>query len=100
MGEVEAQPIRGDQRPGLAHVRAEGLPQRGLQQVRRGVIAAGGVAGGDVRADVHQHASLQGLSSPDAMDAGAPGRQPAHPDDVGDHVLERTKLPRIGNLAA
>ena len=41
--EVEAQPVRRDQRAGLLDVRAEHLAQRRVQQVRRGVIAARGV---------------------------------------------------------
>jgi hypothetical protein len=42
--EVEAQPIGRDQRAGLLDVRAEHLPQRRVQQVRRGVIAPGRIA--------------------------------------------------------
>jgi len=38
--EVEAQAVEPDQRPLLTDVRAEDLLQRGLQQVRRGVVAA------------------------------------------------------------
>ena len=42
--EVEAQPIRRDERAGLAHVRAQPLAQRGVQQVRGGVVAARRIA--------------------------------------------------------
>ncbi len=40
VGEVESQPIGRDERARLAHVRAEPLPERGVQQVRGGVVAA------------------------------------------------------------
>ena len=42
--EVEAQPIRRDQRAGLLHVRAEHLPQRRVQEVRGRVVPACRVA--------------------------------------------------------
>ena len=42
--EVEAQAIGRDERALLLHVRAEHLPQRRVEQMRRGVIAARGVA--------------------------------------------------------
>ena len=38
--EVEPQAIGRDERAGLLHVRPERLPQRGVQQVRRRVVAA------------------------------------------------------------
>jgi hypothetical protein len=44
VGEVEAQLVRADVRTGLAHVRAQALAQRGVQQVRGRVVALGGVA--------------------------------------------------------
>ena len=46
--EVEAEPLRGHQRTLLADVFAEHLPQRPVQQVGAGVVAADGVASGDV----------------------------------------------------
>ena len=45
MAEVEAQLVGADVGAGLAHVRAEALAQRGVQQVGGGVVGLGGVAG-------------------------------------------------------
>jgi hypothetical protein len=44
MAEVEAQPIRRDERPRLLYVRTEHLAQRPVQHMGRGVIAADAVA--------------------------------------------------------
>ncbi len=44
MGEVEAQLVRAHVRAGLAHVRAQPLAQRGVQQVGGGVVAHRGQA--------------------------------------------------------
>ena len=44
VGEVEAQLVRADVGAGLAHVRAEALAQRRVQQVRRRVVALGRAA--------------------------------------------------------
>ena len=55
---IEAQMIGRDERAGLLHVRAENIAQRGVHQVRRGVVAhvaraADGIGdGGDAVADV------------------------------------------------
>ena len=38
VAEVEAQPVRGDQRACLPDVRSQDLPQRGVQQVGRRVV--------------------------------------------------------------
>ena len=43
MEEVEPQPVRSDQRPGLAYVVAEHLAQGRVQQMRRGVVAHDGL---------------------------------------------------------
>ena len=48
VGEVEAQPVGRDERPGLLDVVAEHLAQRVVQQVGGGVVAPGRVAAGDV----------------------------------------------------
>ena len=48
LAEVEAQPVGRDQRALLRHVLAQMPPQRGMQQVGRGVGAADAVAAGDV----------------------------------------------------
>ncbi len=42
--EVEAQMIGSDQRAGLLHVLAQHFAQPGMQQVRGGVVAHGGLA--------------------------------------------------------
>ena len=39
MREIEAQPVRGDERSGLLHVLSEDIGQRTLQDVRRRVVA-------------------------------------------------------------
>ena len=61
VAEVEAQLVGADVGAGLAHVGAEALAQRGVQQVGRGVVALGGVAGGVVHAREHR---LLGSSVP------------------------------------
>ena len=59
MGEVEAQLVRADVGARLAHVRAEALAQRGVQQVRRGVVGLGRVARRAVDARDHLLALVQ-----------------------------------------
>ncbi len=59
MAEVEAQLVRADVGAGLAHVVAEALAQRGVQQVRRGVVALSGVARRVVDAREHGLAGVQ-----------------------------------------
>ena len=44
VSEVEAQPVRGDQRAGLLDMRAQHPPQGRVQQMSRGVVTARGVA--------------------------------------------------------
>ena len=61
MAEVEAQLVGADVGAGLAHVRAEALAQRGVQQVGGGVVALGRVAGGVV--DAREH-GLLGVERP------------------------------------
>ena len=53
VGEVEAQLVRADVGARLAHVGAEALAQRGVQQVRRRVVALGRAAG--VAVDLREH---------------------------------------------
>src|SRR6185437_6311840 len=57
MREIEAQPIRCDQRALLRHVTPEHLAQRCMQQVRSGMIEADRLAarGIDVRLDTLPH---------------------------------------------
>ena len=61
MAEVEAQLVGADVGAGLAHVLAEALAQRGVQQVGGGVVALGRVAGGVVDAGEHRLVGI-GLS--------------------------------------
>ncbi len=56
VGEVEAQLVGAHRRAGLAHVGAEPLAQRGVQQVGRSVVAHGRVAA------IGVHDSFDGLS--------------------------------------
>ena len=44
MGEIKAETIRRHQRAGLLHVRAENVAQRGMHQVRAGVVALVAIA--------------------------------------------------------
>jgi hypothetical protein len=62
VGEVEAQLVRADVRTGLAHVRAQALAQRGVQQVRGRVVALGGVA--DRRRHTRDHPRALASSAP------------------------------------
>ena len=67
--EVEAQ-MRGiDQRARLLHVRAQHIAQRGVQQMRAGVVAHGGAADFVVDHRVHFVANVNGLLGDDAMRA-------------------------------
>ena len=59
VGEVEPQAVRRHQRPGLLHVRAERLPQCRVEQVRRRVVAAGGIAALNIHFGCHQVADAQ-----------------------------------------
>ena len=75
--EVEAQPRGIDRGTGLLYVRAQHLAQRGVQQVRAGVVAADGVAavgiddGVDVVAEGQRllEQSLVGADTLDGEDA-------------------------------
>ena len=62
--EVEAQPVRRDERSLLAHVRAQPLAQRGVQQVRGRVIAARRVAPRRVHGRRHPVAGRELCLSP------------------------------------
>ena len=81
--EVEPQPIGRDERARLPHVRAELLPQRRVEQVRRGVIATRGVAGLGVDLGRHVIADLQRAPrlTFDAMNTGLTVARPR--EDVG-----------------
>ena len=64
MAEVKAQPGRIDHRACLLHVDAQHRPQRGVQQVRRGVIAAG------CRAPFRAHLTANNIALGDSGDGG------------------------------
>ena len=53
MREIEAQPVRGDERSGLLHVLSEDIGQRTLQDVRRRVVARDEGAAACVDGGVH-----------------------------------------------
>ncbi len=80
VGEVEAQLVGTHRRAGLAHVGAEPLAQRRVQQVRGGVVAHRRVAGlavdlGDDRGagvDLPRGLDLQRLVVADAVDVDHP----------------------------
>ena len=77
--EVEAQPIGRDQRARLLDVRAEHLPQRGVQQVGGGVVAAGRVA--DRRRSTSRGDDLPAPQAPAAR--RGPGAAAAVPPAAG-----------------
>ena len=61
MGEVETEAIGRDERSGLVHRLSERLPQRRVQQMRRGMIAHGGEAALLVDVELHRPIFLQAL---------------------------------------
>jgi hypothetical protein len=67
VGEVETQPVRGDQRALLDRLRPEHLAQRRVQQVRARVVAYGGLARGAVypqaRGFAHAQATRRDLAA-------------------------------------
>src|SRR5215472_2498960 len=66
MREVEAQPVRRDERALLRDVFAEHLPQGGVQQVRRRMVQHGGLAPRGVDRAVQRRAWLERLALPAA----------------------------------
>ncbi len=59
MHEIEAQPVRRHQRAALGDVIAEHLPQRLVQQMRRGVIGADRGAPGVIDVELQRRSELQ-----------------------------------------
>ena len=59
MGEVEAQLVGADVGAGLANVRSKPLPERRMQEVRRGVVALGRAPRAAVDSRVHALAVVQ-----------------------------------------
>ena len=58
----EAQPVGSYQRTGLAHVQAEHLPERGVQQVGGGMVAGGVFASDGIDVGVHGLAEADGAT--------------------------------------
>ncbi len=93
VAEVEAQLVGADVGAGLAHVLAEALAQRGVQQVRGGVVALGRVAGGVVDAGEHglvgvelpllQTTTSSTWSSPRRKTFSTRARQPPSSHSIG-----------------
>ena len=79
MGEVESQLVGADRRARLPDVSAKPFPQRGVQQVGRGVVAHGGVA------KLVIHACLDGLSGVESRESRDADRLVV-PDPI--HVLD------------
>ena len=102
MHEVEAQAGGGHERSRLFHVAAERLPQRGVQQVRRRVVAADGVADRGVDFRRHDIAYAQRTArQAHAMRAREPGLYSDQPFDRGDRAgafVHQTS--GVGHLAA
>jgi hypothetical protein len=67
MGEIETQAISGNQGAFLLHMPAEHLPQRGMEQVGRGMIEHDGTAALfiDARLETIAEAQLTGLELAD-----------------------------------
>ena len=99
--EVEAQLVGADVGAGLAHVRAERLAQRGVQQVRRGVVGLrrGARSAVDARDDPLARAAVRPASTCDDD-----GLVVADAHDVGDVPAGVAGLglqhARVGDLAA
>ena len=100
MREVEAELVRTDVRAGLPDVGAEPLPQRGVQQMGRGVVALGRVPGGavDVRVDALAHLDRAPLRDDREHLVVA---EPQHVVDPGAAVaVQALDVARVGDLAA
>ena len=98
--EVEAQSIGCDERARLLDVRAQNLPERGVEQVRRGVIAPDRIAarGVDRRGDVVA-CRQPAVGDTDLVHARPAGRDPRHVLDTGS--CGRTgQRAGVGHLAA
>ncbi len=76
--EVEAEAIRRHERSCLTHMCPERLPKRGMQQVRRRVIAAGGITQGVVHDGRDGLANRQRGGRLHAVCSDAARHQPAH----------------------
>ena len=101
VGEVEAQAVGIDERAGLLDVRAEDLAQRGVEQVRAGVVAADGVAALAVDDGVDVIADGEGLLEDGLVRADALHGQDAA-GDFGDGgvAVGRGEPAGVADLAA
>ena len=99
--EVEAQVAGIDQRARLLHMRAQHLAQRGMQQVRAGVVAHGRAADFVVDHGIDFVADVDGLLGDDAMRAHAL-HGIGHAFDVGDQrvVIVGVEPADIADLSA
>ena len=100
MDEVEAEPIRRHERSGLFHMRAQHLSQRGVQQMRGGVVAARGITGVGVDFRRDDIAHTQGARRhAHAVSPRQPGAHPHQTFDRGVGALVENSS-RIGHLTA
>ena len=99
--EVEPQPVGRDERSRLLHVRAQHLPQRGVEQVRRGVIAPRRVARLVVNRGGHDVARLQhALGNAYPVRARPPGARRTSPVTCAVPAGPVDDRPAVGDLAA
>ena len=82
--EVEAEPVRADQRAGLLHVVTQHLPQGPVEKMGGGVIATGGVALRHVDGGGRLLADLDRAGADDRAVADEPGDCIGRVDDRGD----------------
>ena len=100
--EVEAQPVRRHERPGLLHVRAQHLSQGGVHQVGGRVVAARGIA--QTLVDVRRHGVALVEDVGDhrhLVPAGQSGAEPhdtLHACDDGAGLV--AKVAGVGDLSA
>ncbi len=99
--EVEAQVAGIDQRARLLHVRAQHIAQRGVQQVRAGMVAHGRVADVGIDHRVDFVANMNRLLGDDAMRAHAL-HGIGHALDLGDDgvVVVGVEPANVANLSA
>ena len=99
--EVEAQVAGIDQRARLLHMRAQHIAQRGVQQMRAGMVAHGGAANFVVDHGVDFVADVNGLLGDDAMRAHALHRI-GRAFDLGDEgvVIFAVEPAHIADLSA
>ncbi len=100
MGEVEAQAVGGDERAGLTDVRSELAAQRGMQQVRCRVVAAGGVTCHRVHARGDDIVLGEAGTDRNPVGAGTAGREAEQADHVSGIGPVDRQHADVGDLAA